>query len=261
MQPLADRDPEFVASTLPALWAILKLYFRPEVHGLERIPPEGPVLLVGNHSGGNMTPDTFIFSIAFSRHFGTERPFVQLAHDLVMATPWLRPLRRYGTITASPENARAALAAGAAVLVYPGGDWEVHRPTWEGGRIEFHERHGFIRLALETGAPIIPIVSIGGQETALFLTRGDRLARALHLHRLLHSDVFPVALAPPWGLDVGDLLGHLPLPAKITIDVLEPIDVAAAYGQDVDAAYDAIVARMQDALDGLADERRWPILG
>jgi hypothetical protein len=70
-----------------------------------------------------------------------------------------------------------------------------------------------------------------------------------------------VSLALPWGLDVGDVLGHVPLPAKITIEVLEPIDVASQYGHDVDAAYDAIVGRMQRTLDRLASERRWPVLG
>jgi 1-acyl-sn-glycerol-3-phosphate acyltransferase len=258
---LETRDPGFIRATLPLTWSVLHAWFRPEVRGLERIPPAGPVLLVGNHSGGNVSPDTFVFSVAFSRHFGVERPFVQLAHDIVLTMPWLRPLRRFGTVAAAPGTAQAALAAGAAVLVYPGGDWEVHRPTWERNRIDFHGRHGFVRLALETGAPLVPVVSVGGQETALFLSRGDRLARALHLHRLIRSDVLPIALAPPWGLDVGDLLGHLPLPAKITIEVLEPIDVAAEFGDDPDAAYDGIVERMQRALDRLAAERRWPVVG
>ena len=258
---LARRDPAFVRRTLPMLWPLLRVWFRPEVRGLDEIPAEGPVLLVGNHSGGNITPDTAVFAAAFNERFGAERPFFQLAHDIVLALPWLHGLGRYGTVGAAPETARAALAAGAAVLVYPGGDWEVHRPSWEGDRIEFHGRHGFVRLALETGAPIVPVVSVGGQETALFLSRGDHLARALHLHRWLRSDVLPISLAPPWGLDVGDLLGHIPLPAKITIEVLEPIDVAATFGDDVDAAYDAIVARMQSALDRLAAERRWPVLG
>jgi len=65
----------------------------------------------------------------------------------------------------------------------------------------------------------------------------------------------------PWGIDVGDVFGHIPLPAKITIEVLEPIDVRGRYGEDVDAAYDDITATMQDALDRLAAGRRWPILG
>jgi hypothetical protein len=68
-------------------------------------------------------------------------------------------------------------------------------------------------------------------------------------------------MAAPWGLDVGDLLGHVPLPAKITIEVLEPIDVAAAFGQDIDAAYNVVVDRMQAALDRLTAERRFPVLG
>jgi 1-acyl-sn-glycerol-3-phosphate acyltransferase len=258
---LARRDPVFVQRTLPVLSPLVRAWFRPEVRGLDHIPPSGPVLLVGNHSGGNVTPDTVVFAAAFNARFGAERPFFQLAHDLVIALPWLRLLRRYGTVSAKPETARAALAAGAAVLVYPGGDWEVHRPSWQRNTVDFHGRRGFVRLALETGAPIVPVVAVGGQETALFLSRGENLARALHLHRLLRSDVLPVALAPPWGLDVGDLLGHLPLPAKITIEVLRPIDVAAEFGDDVDGAFDAIVGRMQAALDRLAAERRWPVIG
>lgn len=255
------RDPAFIAATLPALRAFLRVWFRPEVLDLDLIPAEGPVLLVGNHSGGNMTPDSFVFSVAFYRRFGVQRPYFQLAHNLVVAAPWLRWLHRYGTVRATPENARAALEAGAAVLVYPGGDWETHRPVWQGHRVDFHGRHGFIRTALETGAPIVPVVSIGGQETSLFLSRGERIVGALDLHRRLKLDVVPISVALPWGLDVGDIFGHVPLPAKITVQVLEPIDVAARFGNDVDRAYDWIVGAMQRTLDDLARHRRWPVVG
>ena len=258
---LTRRHPRWEDLTVPLIWPWLKAWFRPEVRGLDRIPPTGPVLLVGNHSGGNVAPDTLVFTAAFIRRFGTRRPFYQLAHDLVLAVPWLLPLRWYGTIPASPQNATAALRAGAAVLVYPGGDWETHRPSWQGDRVDFHDRHGFVRLALETGAPVVPVVSIGGQETALFLSRGELLVRKLGLHRRLRLDVVPISIALPWGLDVGDVFGHLPLPAKITIDVLEPIDVRARFGDDVDAAYDAITSEMQGDLDRLAAERRLPVLG
>jgi 1-acyl-sn-glycerol-3-phosphate acyltransferase len=258
---LARRAPGWEDATVPFIWPALKAWFRPEVRGLDRIPASGPVLLVGNHSGGNVAPDTLVFTAAFIRRFGTRRPFYQLAHKLVVAAPWLVPLRWYGTIAASPQNATAALRAGAAVLVYPGGDWETHRPVWQGHRVDFHGRHGFVRLALETGAPLVPVVSIGGQETALFLSRGERLVRMLQLHRRLRLDVLPISIALPWGLDVGDVFGHLPLPAKITIEVLPAIDVRARFGDDEDAAYGSIVAEMQLALDGLAAERRWPVLG
>jgi 1-acyl-sn-glycerol-3-phosphate acyltransferase len=159
---LPPRDVEWIDRTVPLLWPALKAWFRPEVRGLDRIPEEGPVVLVGNHSGGNVAPDTLVFTAAFIRRFGARRAFYQLAHELVVAAPWLALLRRCGMITASPENARAALRAGAAVLVYPGGDWEAHRPAWQGHRIDFHGRHGFVRLALETGVPLVPVVAIGG---------------------------------------------------------------------------------------------------
>jgi 1-acyl-sn-glycerol-3-phosphate acyltransferase len=260
---LHERDPDFLRDNLPWMWMLASFYFRADVRGLDRIPPRGPVLLVGNHSGGNMIPDTFIFTLAFSTFFGVERRFYQLAHNLVLAMPPLSRLRKGGTIAASPENAAKALDMGAAVLVYPGGDFETHRPSWHSAKVEFGGRKGFIRLAVKRNVPVVPVVSIGGQETALFLTRGERLARLLRLDRLFRLKVLPVSLALPWGMNVGDLLGHFPLPAKITIKVLEPIDLHREFGEepDVDAAYDEIVARMQATLDELAAERRLPVLG
>jgi 1-acyl-sn-glycerol-3-phosphate acyltransferase len=260
---LDARDPDYIRDALPRLWLLSSLWFRAEVRGLGHIPDDGPVLLVGNHSGGNLTPDTGVFALAFSAYFGVERPFYQLAHNLVVAWPGLGFLRKFGTVAASPENAEEALRAGAALLVYPGGDHEVHRPSWDSGRIDFAGRRGFVRLALDAGVPIVPVVSIGGQETALFLSRGDALARLLRLDRLLRLKVLPISLALPWGLNVGDFAGHLPLPSKIVVEVLPCIDLHDEFGPDpdVDEVYDEVVARMQDALDALASERRWPVLG
>ena len=70
-----------------AAWLLARLYFRGEVRGLGNIPEDGPVLLVGNHSGGNLTPDTTVFTLAFCAYFGVERPFYQLAHNLVLSMP------------------------------------------------------------------------------------------------------------------------------------------------------------------------------
>jgi 1-acyl-sn-glycerol-3-phosphate acyltransferase len=260
---LDERDPDYIRERLPLMWLISSLWYRGEVRGLGNIPDEGPVLLVGNHSGGNMTPDTIVFTLAFNTYFGVERAFYQLAHNLVLSIPWLGSLRRFGTVAASPENAQRALESGAALLVYPGGDYEVHRPTWQRNRIDFDGRKGFIRLALEQDVPIVPVVSIGGQETALFLTRGERLARLLALDRTLRLKVLPVSLALPWGVNLGDMLGHVPLPAKITIETLRPIDVRTEFGPDpeVDDVYDHLIGLMQDTLDALAAERRLPVLG
>jgi 1-acyl-sn-glycerol-3-phosphate acyltransferase len=260
---LYERDPDFIREQLPLMWLFASLYFRAEVRGLGNIPPDGPVLMVGNHSGGNMAPDMFVFGLAFTAYFGVERRLHQLAHNLVLSFPGLGALRKLGAIAASRPNAEAVLDSGAALLVYPGGDYEVHRPVWERNEVDFNGRKGFLRLALRNDVPIVPIVAIGGQETSLFLSRGETLARTLRLDRILRLKVLPISLAIPWGLNVGDFLGHVPLPAKITIEVLAPIDLRAELGPQVDleAAYELVIGRMQSALDALAAERRLPILG
>jgi len=260
---LDERDPDYIRESLPRLWLLSSLWFRGEVRGLGNVPEEGPVLLVGNHSGGNLTPDTLVFTLAFSTYFGVERVFHQLAHNLVLSMPGLSFLRKYGTVAASHENAREALRSGAAVLVYPGGDYDAHRPSWQGARVDFGGRHGFLRLALEEGVQIVPVVAIGGQETALFLSRGERLARLLALDRLFRLKVLPVSLAIPWGINVGDMLGHIPLPAKITVEALPPIDLHREFGPDpdLDEAYEHLVRLMQETLDALAAERRYPVIG
>jgi 1-acyl-sn-glycerol-3-phosphate acyltransferase len=262
--PSADldvRDTDYIRETLPGLWMLASLYFRADVRGLHHIPGEGPILLVGNHSGGMVAPDLFVFVLAFSTYFGVERRFYQLAHNGVVATPVGRIVRRYGTVAADPGNAELALSSGAAVLVYPGGDHEVFRPSWESGKIDFGGRTGFIRLALRMRVPIAPIVSIGSQETALFLTRGERLAKLIGLHKLLRLKAAPIMIGLPFGL-MPAVFGHIPLPAKITIQVMPPIDLRR-YGEDPDVGeiYDDVTSRMQDVLDSLSEERRFPVLG
>ena len=120
-----------------------------------------------------------------------------------------------------------------------------------------------MRLALDADVPIVPVVSIGGQETALFLSRGEGLARLLMLDRLFRLKVLPISLAIPWGVNVGDLLGHWPLPAKITIEVLPPIDIVDRFGSDPDhdEVYEEVTSEMQDALSILQDKRRVPVAG
>lgn len=260
---LDDRDTDYIRETLPLAWLFSTLWHRAEVRGLELIPREGPVLLVGNHSGGNMSPDTFSFTLAFIAYFGVERRFYQLAHDLVVAAPLPINLRKFGTVPASRASAEKALADDAAVLVYPGGDYETHRPTWESEKVDFGGRKGFLRLALERDVPIVPVVSIGGQETALFLSRGQWLARLLGIDRLLRLKVMPISITVPWGLTIGDFIPRIPLPAKITTQVLPPIDLRDRFGNQpkVDDVYDDLHLTMQRALDALAAERRLPFVG
>src|SRR3954454_1249896 len=265
--PVADmdaRDPDYIRDNLPFTWLIASLWHRADVRGLDRIPASGPVLLVGNHSGGNVPPDTFVFTLAFTSFFGVERRFYQLAHNLVVTLPFPGAvLRKYGTIAASRENARQVLRSGDALLVYPGGDYEVFRPSWERHKVDFGGRKGFLRLALEERVPLVPLVSIGGQEAALFLSRCEWLAKALMLDKTVRLKSLPISLALPWGLNISDMAGHIPLPTKIVVEALEPIDLFERYGDDpdMDKVYDDVIGLMQDKLDELAAERKLPVIG
>lgn len=260
---LDDRDSLLVRDVMPVAWMVASLWFRAEVRGLHHIPREQPVLLVGNHSGGNVTPDSFVFALGFASHFGPERPLNVLVHNLVSAYPGLGFLRRLGTLPADPEVAKQALAAGACVLVYPGGDREAHRPSSQSTTIAFGGRSGFVRLALEAGVPIVPVVAIGGQETALFLGRGEKLATFLGADRALRLKAMPLSLSLPWGINVGDFLGHVPLPAKIVVQVLPPIDVRERFGDEPDEreVYEHVTGTMQEMLTEPGRRRRIPVVG
>jgi 1-acyl-sn-glycerol-3-phosphate acyltransferase len=248
--PFVLRDPKYIERTLPAVRLASQFYFRADVRGLHHIPPEGPVLLVGNHSGGTLIADTFVFGQHFYDRFGAERRFHQLAHDLVFKLPGLRALlERYGTVPASPANMARALRRNAALLVYPGGDHETYRPSWESGRIDFAGRTGFIELALKHGVPVVPVVAIGGQETALFLGQGRRLARALHLDRELRLKVMPAVIGPPFGLTMLDLPGRIDLRDRL------------GNRPDPGEAYTLVTSTMQRTLTRLSNERSLPVVG
>src|SRR5437588_617229 len=205
---LDARDPDFIRSQLPAMWLLASIYFRAEVRGFDRVPQDGPVLFVGNHSGGNMTPDSIVFMLGFNTYFGVERPVYALAHAMVTAFPVVGTIgRKWGIVTADPAIAKTALDRGSCVLVYPGGDVETHRPWTARNEIRFDGRKGFLKLAKKAGVPIVPVVSVGGQETFLPLTDGRRLAEALRLDKLGRLKILPVSLAIPWGLTCGDPLG------------------------------------------------------
>ena len=257
---LEARDPDFIRYQLPGMWLFSTMYFRAEVSGFEKVP-DGPVLFVGNHSGGNMTPDSMVFMLAFNTYFGVERPVYALAHSLVTSWPVIGKLaKKWGIITAGPAAAKTVLDKGSSVLVYPGGDVDTHRPWTARHEIRFDGRKGFLRIAREMGVPIVPVVSVGGQDTYLPLTDGRRIAKALQLDKRARLKVMPISLALPWGINVGDFLGHIPIPAKIRMEVLEPIDVTQRFGDEVDSdkAYDYVLGRMQESLTALAAGRTLP---
>ncbi len=251
-----------VALTRP----IVKKYFRSETRGLRNIPP-GPSLVVGNHSGGLLTPDMSVFAVGYYDEHGYERPLYTLAHDMLFSTPAADLLRHTGVIRATRENAAEGLAAGGVVMVFPGGDHEVYRPTIRRNEIEFGGRTGYVTTAIEAGVPIVPSVSVGAQETQLYLTRGEWLSHLLGLSKLGRkigrSDILPITFGFPFGLSILTMPLNMPLPAKIVTQVLPPIDIFDRFGKDPDVEEVDRYVRwvMQSVLDELGHRRRLPILG
>jgi 1-acyl-sn-glycerol-3-phosphate acyltransferase len=258
---IAKWDPSFAKQLTNLVGPLVKRWFRAEVRGLDNVPRSGGALVVSNHSGGMLTPDVWIFAQAFYDTFGYHRPVYTLAHYGVFLGPMDGWLRRAGVIEASPENAAKALRSGAVVLVFPGGDYDSYRPTLSQNTIDFNSRTGYVRTAIETGVPIVPTVSIGAQETQLFLTRGNWLARKLGLTKA-RMDILPLSFGFPFGLSM-IFPPNLPLPSKIVTEVLEPIDVSVRFGDrpDIDEVDAYVRSVMQTALSRLARQRRFPILG
>ena len=178
-QPDTERwDPVFTAKIADRVYPVVRRYFRSEVRGMESMP-RSAALVVSNHSGGMFTPDPLIFAADFYEKFGYDRPLYTLAHNTVLMGPLEESMLRAGVIHASRENARAALASGAVVLVFPGGDFDSYRPTSAANVIDFNGRTGYVETAIEAGVPIVPTVSIGAQQSQLFLTRGTVWRSAL----------------------------------------------------------------------------------
>lgn len=257
---LDQRDPDYIARVLPFLKVAMKGYFRSEVRGMERVP-DGGVLMVGNHSGGLMPMDVPLIAVEFFDRFGTDRPLYCLAHDMLFTGINGPIMRKFGFTPATREAAHDILTSGAVTIVFPGGDYDSFRPTLKSSVIDFNGRTGYVRTAIKAGVPIVPVVSIGGQEAQFHLTRGEWLGRHSPFRRFMRSDLLPLAVGFPFGLMPAGL--NIPLPTKIVTQVLDPIDIEAEFGpepdvNDVDAA---IRARMQDVLDELARERRFPVLG
>lgn len=258
-----EWDPAVVEKAMGALRPILKNWYRSEVRGLDHIP-EGGALITGNHSGGFFTMDIPTLAVDFFERFGYDRQLYGLGHDVLFRGPQGDLLSKAGMLRASPDNAARALKAGATVIVYPGADYDAYRPTPSANVIDFGNHTGYVRTALAADVPIVPAVTIGGQENQLYVARGRRLARWLGAKRLLRLDSLPITFGFPSGFSIlGVFPPNLPLPTKLVTQILEPIDVKDRFGPEPDIADVDVYVQgvMQTAMDKLAEERRLPVIG
>ncbi len=256
------RDPEYIERELGVARRYTS-YFSPEVRGLEHLPTQGPVLVVGNHSGVFYMPEVWITGLAIEERRGIEQPAYALTYDLLLAVPRVgRALRRIGSIPAGNHEAEEALRSAALVVVYPGGDWEACRPWLDRNAVDFCGHTGFARLALRTGVPVVPVVAHGSHDSVVVISRGEMIAKALGLGGL-RIKVFPLMLGP-LGLATA-LNPPPPMPSSVTVEFL-PAVRWPGLGPEV-AEDDEVVARcaaevvgvMQGALDRLRVERAHPV--
>lgn len=244
---------------------IVDHYFRSEVEGVEHLSDRAS-MIVSTHNGGFFTPDIHCMLVSFWRRFGMETPGYGLMHQAAFHVPLLGQfLTRLGAIPARRENATKVLDADFPLLVCPGGDADTLKPFRRRHKICFGRRRGFIRLAIERQAPIIPMVSVGAHETMFVLNDGRRTAEIIGLPKYFRIKSVPLVISFPFGLTPGGIFS-IPLPSKVRVRILPKIELdeppeAANNKTTVDRCFNHVRRTMQRALDDLASKRKWIILG
>jgi 1-acyl-sn-glycerol-3-phosphate acyltransferase len=247
-----------------------KYYFRLEIGGWERVP-DRTCLVIGVHSGGALTMDAWTLVNAWHLHFEGKRVLHGTAHDVLLAAPGLGDwFRAMGVIAASRKSVTAALDRGEDVVVWPGGEIDAMRSWRKRDVAVLGGRTGFVRQAIRSGVPILPVATVGGHDTVFVLSEGKWLAtvldKALGLKKTLRGANLPIIAGFPFPLAVEILPAHVPLPAKIRTELLDPIEVDDdpervdddAY---VEKIYEQVRSEIQAGMDRLAAKRSLPILG
>jgi 1-acyl-sn-glycerol-3-phosphate acyltransferase len=247
-----------------------KYWFRLEITGWERVP-DRPCLVVGVHSGGALTMDAWTLVNAWWTHFEGRRLLHGTAHDVLMASPGLGDyFRAVGVIAANRQSVTAALAQGEDVVVWPGGEVDSMRSWRKRDVATLAGRTGFVKQAIRSGVPIVPVATVGGHDTVFVLSEGTWLANALDkvtgLKKTLRGANLPIIAGFPLPLAVEVLPAHLPLPAKIRTELLDPIEVDDDPGRADDdgyvrSVYDRVEAAIQAGMDRLAEKRTLPVFG
>jgi 1-acyl-sn-glycerol-3-phosphate acyltransferase len=206
-------DWEILDAMRPLLSFLYKVYFRVSTTGIESIPSEGRALLVANHSG-QLPWDGLMLGTAVLSEQSAQR-LVRTLYDsftpkIPFASAWLT---RLGQVLATVENGTRMLSQEELVAVFPEGYQGTGKPFKDRYKLARFDQVGFIKMALTTGAPIIPVSVVGAEETNISLAKLSTKSGAAGL------PYFPISLTFPW---LG-LLGFAPLPIKWYIDFGEPM--------------------------------------
>ena len=221
-----------IAAIAPLLWLYRK-YFRVQLHGIEQLPGEGRVILVGNHSG-QLPFDASMIEVACLIEMDPPRAVRALVEKWVPTLPFVSTfMARCGQVVGTPDNCRRLLAADEAILVFPEGVRGLNKPFSERYRLKPFGL-GFMRLALESGAPIVPVGVVGAEEQAPAIFDLKPLAR------LLAFPAFPIT----------PTLLPFPLPSRYHLWFGEPMRFTGS-PDDEDAELERKVGAVQAAVQAL----------
>jgi len=209
-------DPEFADYLLPVGGFFFNKYWRIELNGVENIPVEGRALMVSNHSGV-LPLDGAMISYGVREHHPAHRLTRALVANWFPSLPFFSMLlNKSGQVLAHPDNGQRLLNDEELVLVFPEGIKGVGKLFKDRYNLARFGRGGFVRMAMQTKSPIIPVSVVGAEETYPMLHNAKAIAR------LIGFPFFPIT--PTWPL-LGPL-GFVPMPSKWTIDIGEPIDTS-----------------------------------
>lgn len=232
-------DPEYVQKVIPIIEFMYRIYFRAQAFDIDRVPENGRLLLIGNHSG-QLPFDAMMVASSLLIDRSPPRTSRAMVEKFVPTLPWFGTfIVRCGSVTGLPENCVRLLEADEAVLVFPEGARGISKPFTQ--RYQMTQfGHGFMRMALATNTPIVPFAVVGAEEQCINLANLEWLAK------IIGSPSVPVPALLP-------LLGPaamLPMPVKYRIYFGEPMTFEGDPNDD-ETVMSRRVGQVRDAIDDM----------
>jgi 1-acyl-sn-glycerol-3-phosphate acyltransferase len=243
-------EPSYARNWLLPSALLYRYWFRVKTKGIEQVP-EGRVLLIGNHAGNTFAFDGAMLAVAMLLEGNPPRAVRGMAEYYLPTIPFFNVfMHRLGSVVGTPENCIQLLEEGEAIMVFPEGRRGFVKPYTRRYQLQRFGL-GFMRLALETDTPIVPVGIVGSEE------QSPGLANAEWLGKWIGAPAFPITPTFPW---LG-LFGFVPLPVRFRIHFGAPLRFEgdpsaedAEVKKQVRLVKNAIHALVKEAL---AERRGW----
>ncbi len=224
-------------------------YFRVRVEGAEHIPTDGPAVFAGNHGGAAVPYDAFMLTAAVANEGKVPRRLRVIGTEIFNMLPVVSHLyRKAGGAYASREDADFLLRHGRLVGVFPEGERGFMKPAWDAYQLQRFGRGGFLTLAEQRSAPVVPVAIVGSEEVHPAVGVSETLARVVRLF-------FPQQRVE----QIAIVLNPIPLPVRWHIRFLPPVmpegDRALHDPLRMLERTEAVRTSIQSALDDMVENR------